>query len=557
MPSSTITGLNSGLQWADTVKLLVQLERRPLVLLEERRATHKSQLNNWSGIESKLSALRSAADAIESSNELLTKSISTSDDTILTASGDSEAIPGTHQILINQLASNHILAHTAGWADTETTEVNSSGSNKSFSYSYAGENFTVTVPDGTTLAGLVRLINNDPDNPGVVASILNDGNGGATPYHLILAGKDQGEDNTIAILDTVGNPTNLGDGDDFDAAAWSTTQTAKNSQIRVDGFPDPGWGWPTPWIEADSNEVEDVIPGVKLRLQNVTSGTPIQIEIALNKADVKAKVNSLIKAYNDVVSTVNTLTSYNTETSTSGPLASDTLARSLRSEFTSLVASPIPGADEDDRFTSLGEIGVKLSAGGTLKLDSSKFDEALDIDPQAVARLLVFESAASTGYVSVERHTDATVGGNYAFSIAYDASGNIDPNGTNTIGGEPATIQGDVILSGKSDTDVEGLLLRLTNPGGGPATLNGTLKIYTGLAAMLTSKINQMTDSIDGQLTLNKERIKDQVENLDDRIANWEVRMKKIEENFNKRFQAMETLIGQLRTQSNYLGGLG
>jgi len=556
MASSSVTGLNSGLQWGDTVKLMMDLERRPVDALETRRATFSSQLTNWSSIEAKLGTLNTAASAIESSDDLLTKSISSSDDTILTATGDSTAIPGSHQVLVNQLATNHIIVHTTGWADVDTTPVNNSGIDQSFSYSYAGENFTVTVPDGTPLTGLVRLINNDPDNEHVNASILNDGSGGATAYHLVLSGEESGEDNIITILDTGPNPTDLGDGDDFDASEWDVTQTAQNAEIRVDGFPDPAWGWPNPWIETESNDVNDIIPGVTLQLLNVTDGTPIQIEVSLNKADVRDKVNTLVKAYNEVITTLNTLTSYDAETKTSGPLAGDSLARSLRSELTDIITSTIPGVDDTDRYRSLGEVGIKLSSGGTVKLDSKKLNDALDIDPTSVARLFVFDSISSTSFVQVSGHGDKTKGGNYAFTMSYDAAGVIDDSGTNTIGGDDANVVGDTIISGAVNTGTEGLLLMLDNPGNGPTSLSGSMRVYTGLAAMLSGKINTLTDSQDGSIKLNRDGIKSQMENLDVRIEAWEARLTKIEESYNRKFSAMESLIGQLKTQSNYLSGI-
>lgn len=555
MPVGNITGLSSGIQWDDTVKLLMQIERRPVALLESRRSTYQSQLTNWSALESKLTALKSVAEGIDTTDELLVKTVSSSDSDILSATADSTAIAGTHDVLVNQLATNYVLAHRTGWADANTTAVNSSGNDQSFSYEYAGEAFTITVPTGSTLTDLVNLINNDPDNPGVTASILNDGSGGAASYHLVLSGNDTGAANTIAIIDTGPNPTDLGTGTEFDAAEWNTTQTAQNAEIRVDGFPDPAWGWPNPWIEADSNEVEDIIPGVTLHLKDVTAGTPIRIETALDKEAVEAEVNALIKAFNDLVGAVNSLTSYNPESKTAGPLAGDSLARSLRGELTAMVAASIPGAGAADRYRSLGEVGIKITSGGQLSLDSEKFDEALDTDPTAVARMFVFDAETSSGFVSVAGHSDQTVGGEYAFTLSYDASGNIDSGGTNTIGGENAIIHGDSLVGGAEGTDAEGLLVLLSNPGNGPSSLSGTLTIYTGLSSLLVSKVNAITDSVDGRLTGTRDRINDAIDLLDDRISAWDKRLAVVEQTYNRRFQAMEILVGQLRTQSNYMAG--
>ncbi len=552
MPVGNITGLSSGLQWADTVKLLMDLERRPVAALTSRKTTYQSQLTNWGAIESKLTALKSSAETVDTANELLIKSISSTNVDILTATADSTAIAGTHDVLVNQLATMEVTSHRDGWADDTTTPVNSTGSTKSFSITYAGTAYTFAVPTGSTLTNLVNLINNDSNNPGVIASILNDGGGGAKPYHLTLSGKATGAAKTIAIIDTGPNPTDLGTGAEFDAAAWADTQAAQNARIRVDGFPDPAWGWAIPWIESASNEVTDIIPGVTLKLKNVTA-TAIKIEISLDKEAVKTKVDALIKAFNDVIGTINTLTSYDTKTSTAGPLTTDSAAKALRTELTSILGSYIPGTSASDRYRSLGEVGVEIGAGGKLSLDSTKFKNALTTDATSVARLFAFDAVSSSSFVRVVGHSDATVGGQHAFTFTYDAAGNINSGGTNTIGGVNAIIHGNNLLGGATDSNVEGLLALLSNPGNGPSSISGTLTIYTGLASLLTSKINNFTDSEEGRIALTKERINDSIDMLDDRIKAWELRLKSVEAAYSRRFSAMETLIGQLKTQSAYL----
>jgi len=553
MPVGNITGLSSGIEWAETVKLLMQVERRPLETLQERRSTYSNQLTNWNSIESKLKTLRATAEGIDTPNELLIKSASSSDNTILTATASASAIAGTHSVLIDQVATSHILVHSTGWADANSTPVNDSGDDQTFSYQFGATAVSVSVPDGTTLTQLVNLINNDPDNPGVRASILNDGSGGATAYHLVLTGEDTGEDNTISILDTGGNPTDLGDGDDFDASEWDSTQTAQNARLRVDGFPDPGWGWPVPWIESASNTVENILPGVTLNLKSDSAGEAIALVIALDKASVKDKVNNLIRDFNDVITTVTNLTAYNAETKVAGPLAGDSLARSLKQQLTALVAANIPGTTEDDTYRSLGQIGISIGTGGRLALDAKKFEAALDADATAVARLLAFDATSSSGFVSVAGNNYATQGGEYAFTISYDADGKIDSGGTNAIGGEDGNIHGNSLLAGKTGSAVEGLLLLLTNPGDGPSSISGTVRVYKGLSSLLAEKIEGLTDDLDGRLKYNRDRINDTIKSLDSRIESWEARLKRIEENYNRRFQVMESLVGQLRSQSNYL----
>ena len=80
----------------------------------------------------------------------------------------------------------------SGFADTDTTAVNESGGDLSFAYTYNGQSTTITVASGTTLSELENLINNDAQNPGVTATIINDGSGLSNAYHLVLNGNKSG-----------------------------------------------------------------------------------------------------------------------------------------------------------------------------------------------------------------------------------------------------------------------------------------------------------------------------------------------------------------------------
>nr|NJM04321.1 hypothetical protein [Desulfobacula sp.] len=69
----------------------------------------------------------------------------------------------------------------------------------SFKLGKDGEVYTISVPAETTLEGLAARINEDEDNPGVTASIINTGTGD-NPYKLVLESDDTGEDSRIIIV---------------------------------------------------------------------------------------------------------------------------------------------------------------------------------------------------------------------------------------------------------------------------------------------------------------------------------------------------------------------
>jgi flagellar hook-associated protein 2 len=554
MPTGTVTGLSSGLEWGEIVDMMMQIERQPVDLLQFRRSEYQSKLTNWGVIEGKLKALKSEADDLDTLNEFLSKSATSTDTDIIKLTAGADAMTGKHSIIVNQLATSHTHAHEAGWADLNTTALNTSGSDQIFSYDYNGETYDITVPDGTTMGELVNLINNDPDNEDyVTASVINDGSGGATPIHMILSGNETGSGYDVSINDA---ETTLNDGALFDSANWQITQAAQNSEIRVDGFPDPSWGWPNPWIESDSNDVEDVIPGVTLHLKDTSDGESVEIETSLDSTEIKSGINSLVGKYNDLIDTINVLSAYDVENETSGPLSGESLLRSIKDNLLLTIAQNIPGTDEDDDYRSLGQVGVSLTMGGKLKIDDEELQEALEDDPTAVARLFIFSADSSEGNVSVSGHNENTVGGIYNFTFSYDADGNLVKSGTNTIDGENAIVHGSSLVGGAAGTDVEGLLMMLSNPGDGPGSISGSVQVYTGLSVLLSNAITKLTDSYDGQLKTNRDRINDSIDSLDEKIESWERRLTSIEDNYNRKFSQMETLIGQMNATSSYLSTL-
>ena len=162
---------------------------------------------------------------------------------------------GSKDLVITDTNSVGVLDATDDFAQTIDGDVGTDAivGAGTFAYTYDGVTRTVTTTADTTLGGLQGLINNDAENPGVVASVLEYQGGTGGRYHLVLSGKNTGADYAVAI-EAASTLTN------FTAADWTQTQAAQNSQIRVDGYPSDAW------IENASNTVTTAIPNVTLNL---------------------------------------------------------------------------------------------------------------------------------------------------------------------------------------------------------------------------------------------------------------------------------------------------
>ncbi|HAK87956.1 MAG TPA: hypothetical protein DHV16_01050 [Nitrospiraceae bacterium] len=200
------SGLISGINADELVSGLINLERQPITILQNRQKDYELKIASVLDMNTKLSSFKSALSALNSSSKFNTKTASvtkTSDGAeLLTVSASSTATAGSYSIQVNQLAAANKKASN-GQVDENTTAIASASGSFKFKVGSGGSVTTVSVNSSITLQGLRDDINSA--NAGVTASILNDGTG-SNPYRLVLTADDAGSSNTIYITQ---NDTNL------------------------------------------------------------------------------------------------------------------------------------------------------------------------------------------------------------------------------------------------------------------------------------------------------------------------------------------------------------
>jgi flagellar hook-associated protein 2 len=165
------------------------------------------------------------------------------------------------------------------------------GSTAQFVYSYQGVEHSVNVTDGMSLQHLAEAINNDAGNTGVTATIINDGTGTSTAYHLILTGYHTGAESAIKIVDSPNPIGGTGGAGLFDPGTFSVAREASNAMIKIDGFPSGADNW----VQRSSNEVGDVIDGVVMTLTGV--GETI-LYVQNDSTAMKDKIVQLVNSVN-------------------------------------------------------------------------------------------------------------------------------------------------------------------------------------------------------------------------------------------------------------------
>jgi flagellar hook-associated protein 2 len=521
------SGLGSGTDFASMVDKLVQLERRHILRLEAWKAEWEEKKTGFQDLNTKLLNLRTNLQNMNTMSKFLVKTADSIDETVLTATANDKAQVGTHAIEVNQLAQTHILTGAIGVA--KSTDDITGGSARTFVYKYpdsATSDITLNLPAGTTLEGLRNLINTDPDNPGVRASIIKVEDG---DYRLQLRGLDLGQDNMVTVVSS--------DIPGIGPADFATTQTAQNSQIRIDGFPSSGW------IERSTNTISDLVEGVTINLRSAGATT---LNIAVNEEAVKDNVREFVNQVNEVRSKIKELTQVVGESSGS-ILTGNYGIQMIDSRLKSLLAVKGVGFDvNNDVFSALGMVGITTDAErgsptfGLLKLDEEALDHALKNRPDELAQIFAADYIGSSNsadfrfYNSVDGLTKA---GEYA--VKYTVSGGRVTSAT--INGSPAELSDVDEITGRYGNPEAGLAIKIDNLTDG--VYEGKVFLKIGKATELAEALKDLTDKSTGPLSILEDNYGDITDGIDRKIEFEERRVERHEKDLRNRFARLEALL--------------
>jgi flagellar hook-associated protein 2 len=193
MSTLRLPGLLTGIDTTALIAQMMAVERRTLNVYEQRKKLWGDRNDALGTLETKLTNLRSGVSALSDADQLRAYKVASSDTDKVTATASYNAFEGSHNIVINQLATAERWVHTNGLEYVEDY-VDQSGDG-TFMYSYNNTQTVIETTATTTLEDLVGLINNDANNPGVTASLLYY-NG---TYHLVLNGNEAGSDYKITV----------------------------------------------------------------------------------------------------------------------------------------------------------------------------------------------------------------------------------------------------------------------------------------------------------------------------------------------------------------------
>ena len=368
--SISTLGVGSGLQLQDILDKLRAVDQEVVDRKKGDVTELKSQLDEFTVVKNKLLTMKSAALNLSLSSTFIGRTVSSSSEDVLTATVSDGAAVKSSAVTVTNLAQQSSWLSTAGVASTDSVITLT---DQVLTLKIGTKEASLTVAAGTTMSELVAQINDGADNPGVTASIINDGVDSAHPYKLAITANSFGEDNRISFLSQL--PALVMAQQNGQAVADSL-----NSQFKVDGIS----------YQRQTNSVSDVLSGVSLSLKETGSSA---VTVANNDSGLKEMVTTLVTAYNDVVSELRDNSAYDTETGTFGVLNGTTL-KDLPFDLQGLMTSSNT-ADPDENIKTFFDLGLEFNQDGSITIDDTILSAAISDHSDGVSAFFLGDSTNS------------------------------------------------------------------------------------------------------------------------------------------------------------------
>jgi flagellar hook-associated protein 2 len=370
----SFSGLATGIDTNALVEQLVALERAPANKLAARKSDANRRMAIVSDFISKLTALKTARKALDTTSEINAITASSSDEARVKVTSSGAAQPAQLNLRVGALARGQTsvsslfdsadqLVPGAGMLGIKVGE---------------GEEVQVEFTSLDTLASLAQRINDEVD--GVNAQVINTSDG----VQIAVTSEETGADHSFTFSEA---GTSLG----F-LAPDSLKTTAQDASFTLNGIA----------MTRSSNTVADAITGLTFELRGTHAVTDPDtlVSVARDPAGAETNIKSLVDAFNSVADAINAQTAFSGVTRGEDTLFGDSTVRALQRQMASMASAQYP---HGEGTVTLRQIGIQFDRSGKLTLDSAAFAKALAADPGAIEELLTGADGLGT---AIDKLTD-------------------------------------------------------------------------------------------------------------------------------------------------------
>ena len=466
------TGLISGIDTAALIKGILALDQQRIDSITAHESTIQGQETAFKSVEAQVLGLQGNLSSLASPQNSIfdARTVQVSDTAAVSAAASKSAIAGQYHLTIDSLAKANEIA-SAGFGSSSAAVADGT-----LNLQIGNSSTSITVDSSNdTLQGVANAINQS--GAPVIASVVNDGSGSGQAYRMVLAAKATGTANQINITSTRAPSGGGGSQLLFDVGTSATLQAAVDATISL------GSGPGALHVTSASNQVDSLIPGVALSLQNADPTKEITLTVANDASGITNAIQSFISSYNSLSSFIDQQTAYDSSTGAAGPLLGNFDIINIQNKMRNIVGSSVAGANP--QLSYLGALGVSTDQNGQLSLDTTKLSNILagntpGVSVDDVRKLFTLTGTSSNSAIQFITGTTNTRASSTPYTINItQAADQASLAGTGTLGTSIGIAAGQNTLTVTVDGKTSG-------------TLTIPIQTYTqqGLAQALQTAIN-------------------------------------------------------------------
>lgn len=469
---------NSTFDIGNMAKVLAEAEvASPRAILERKTESVNTELSALRYLETNLNAFQTYVTDLSSPDLFRELSVSSSNDSIVSATAQNGAATGSYQIESKQLAQTNSLIFSQTYASSQTL-ISDTGS---FEFTVNGQTTTIALDANTgTLEGLENYINSG--NYGVSAAVVNDGTG----YRFMMTSKTSGAAGEITFgVNQAGFPSGS------DPLSYEVTSAAQDALMEINGLP----------VYSNNNTFNNVIEGVSFQLNSASPGVISTLDVNRSTDKVEETIRSFVDVYNQLDTIIDELGSYDSSTLTEeelaspeyafyGDLAGNSVLRTVKEQIRSAMSGSIDALDAG--FNALAFAGVNFDREGVLNIDETTFSTALNNNLDQVSALFSKGGSSDSAVVNFLNGSDRTETGNYQIDITQEATRAQWTFAAQAGGVFDITLDGNstVTLNAPTDTsDLQAYSVALVN------TINSSAEI-SGAGASVSAYVNAANEIV-------------------------------------------------------------
>jgi flagellar hook-associated protein 2 len=375
-------GAASGLDTGGLIDALLEQQRKSRIApLQKKANTLSDSKAAFSELSSKLDKLKDVAYSFRSvSSGVISRSASSSNESVLTATAGNGALNTSASINVIQTAANGTLSFNNSFTSRDSAVNAGAAGTVDFTIGTgaSAESFSINVDNNTSVQDFVDSFNNSTDQ--AVASTINVGTTSSPQYKIVVSSISEGTaEGNLAITDSTG------------IFGGTTLSQATDAQLSISGI--------SGTITRSTNSISDLIPGVTLQLSkpgNTTVSVSTDSESSANNA------KQIVDAFNELAEYINeqdlvaTQNINGEDQAVFGSLALTSIDESILSSVKSgFISSSLTGG----LVNSLADLGITTKRDGTFNFDQNTFAAALAKDSSSVNKIMgnLGESLGATG----------------------------------------------------------------------------------------------------------------------------------------------------------------